>query len=429
MKKVLILAYDFPPYNSVGAQRPYSWYKYFKKHGLYPIVVARQWNDNIQGHADYVKASPKTKNIITTNEYGKEILIPYQPGKRDRLIIKHGMNKYKFLRRFYSFVYSYLRFTSLSFDNTANYFTTANKVIKEEKPVAILTTGEPFILFRYAAMLSKRHKIPWIPDYRDGWTTDRTRLKKGISNILRWYYRVLEKKYLKKALFCSFATTDLMENHANVFNTKGEVIYNGYNELPEVTETNPSNDFFKIGYSGKVLFFQPIEVFLDGFRKFIKQINNKKIKLTIYGGEFYKDAKQRVLSYAPDLKEHISFTPRMQQQELYNALYKEHIGLLLASKNRPAIPVKFFDYLLMQKPVIMVKDDKNEMSKIMTETNAGVVCNTSDDICTQLLKYYNCYKNGDELVSKPLHVEQYSREYQAGKLAKKVLEYLNSYAG
>ncbi|MDA3780596.1 MAG: hypothetical protein PF487_10325 [Bacteroidales bacterium] len=28
MKKVLILAYDFPPYVSVGGLRPYSWYKY-----------------------------------------------------------------------------------------------------------------------------------------------------------------------------------------------------------------------------------------------------------------------------------------------------------------------------------------------------------------------------------------------------------------
>ncbi len=34
MKKVLILAYDFPPYVSVGGLRPYSWYKYFKEFGL-----------------------------------------------------------------------------------------------------------------------------------------------------------------------------------------------------------------------------------------------------------------------------------------------------------------------------------------------------------------------------------------------------------
>jgi len=29
-KKVLILAYDFPPYVSVGGMRPYNWYRYLK---------------------------------------------------------------------------------------------------------------------------------------------------------------------------------------------------------------------------------------------------------------------------------------------------------------------------------------------------------------------------------------------------------------
>ena len=34
MKKLLILAYDFPPYISVGVLRPYLWYKYMKEYGV-----------------------------------------------------------------------------------------------------------------------------------------------------------------------------------------------------------------------------------------------------------------------------------------------------------------------------------------------------------------------------------------------------------
>jgi hypothetical protein len=43
MKKVLILAYDFPPYVSVGGLRPHAWYNYLKEFGVEPIVVTRQW--------------------------------------------------------------------------------------------------------------------------------------------------------------------------------------------------------------------------------------------------------------------------------------------------------------------------------------------------------------------------------------------------
>ena len=56
MKKVLILAYDFPPYVSVGGLRPYSWYKYFKEFGLYPVIVTRQWDNQYGNHLDYIAA-------------------------------------------------------------------------------------------------------------------------------------------------------------------------------------------------------------------------------------------------------------------------------------------------------------------------------------------------------------------------------------
>ena len=41
--KVLILCNDFPPINSIGAERPYSWYKYFHEFDLNPIVITKNW--------------------------------------------------------------------------------------------------------------------------------------------------------------------------------------------------------------------------------------------------------------------------------------------------------------------------------------------------------------------------------------------------
>ena len=45
MKKVLILAYDFPPYVSVGGMRPYNWYRYLKEFDVEPVVITRQWEN------------------------------------------------------------------------------------------------------------------------------------------------------------------------------------------------------------------------------------------------------------------------------------------------------------------------------------------------------------------------------------------------
>ena len=41
--KVLILCNDFPPVNSIGADRPYSWYNYFREFNIYPVIITKNW--------------------------------------------------------------------------------------------------------------------------------------------------------------------------------------------------------------------------------------------------------------------------------------------------------------------------------------------------------------------------------------------------
>ena len=55
-KRVLILAYDFPPYVSVGGLRPYAWYKYLRECGVYPVVITRQWANRYGNALDYIAA-------------------------------------------------------------------------------------------------------------------------------------------------------------------------------------------------------------------------------------------------------------------------------------------------------------------------------------------------------------------------------------
>jgi glycosyltransferase involved in cell wall biosynthesis len=414
MIKILILAFDFPPYTSVGAQRPYSWYKYFKEFDIYPIVITRHQNEQIQNPIDFIRPSKEKDTVIHKTDNGTIIKIPYKPDLKDRMILKYGF-RFGILRKLITFLLSFLRFLSLKFDNTSAYYHEAKKWIETNNCDVIIATGEPFILFRYAYLLSKRFKIPWIADYRDGWTTDRTRLRNGLNNVLRKFYQLFERKYLKKALFCSFASKDFSEQHKKIYpHSKNVVIYNGY--IPhEYKKTVKSTDVFQIGYSGKVLFFQPIELFLDGLNMFIKNNPHKKIELIIYGGEFFQEAKNRILKHAPELQNIIRFTKRMKQDELYSNLYSNDIGLVLADKSRPAIPVKLFDYIYLKKNVIMLKDDDNEVAEIVRNLGLGIICNNANEVEKAITHYINI--TDEKKIIKEEKSQFYSRENQAKLLA------------
>ncbi len=99
MKKVLILAYDFPPFISVGGLRPYNWYKYLHEFDIEPIVVTRNWNDEYTGEIDYITASKTTTVVVEQNEYGKIVKAPYFPNFPNRLLLKYGENKFKLVRK------------------------------------------------------------------------------------------------------------------------------------------------------------------------------------------------------------------------------------------------------------------------------------------------------------------------------------------
>lgn len=91
MKKALILAYDFPPYNSIGGQRPNAWLKYFNEFGIYPIVVTRHWDLPIAKPEDCYLPSVNRSVEEEEADSGTIIRVPFNPNVRDKLIFKTGM--------------------------------------------------------------------------------------------------------------------------------------------------------------------------------------------------------------------------------------------------------------------------------------------------------------------------------------------------
>ena len=190
MKKVLILAYDFPPYVSVGGLRPYAWYNYLKEFGVEPIVVTRQWGNAHGNHLDYISAGSSKQTIVEVSEHGTIIRSPYKPNFANRLLLKHGDHRYRFLRKSISAYYEFAQFL-LPIGPKIELYKAAKHYLKNNQVDAIIATGDPFVLFGYASKLSKAFNIPWIADYRDPWSHNEEAQKTMIQKTWNTY---MEKK-------------------------------------------------------------------------------------------------------------------------------------------------------------------------------------------------------------------------------------------
>src|SRR5436853_3342423 len=92
------------------------------------------------------------------------------------------------------------------FDKNRGMYSAASHYLKQHKVDYVIATGEPFILFKYAHLLSKKFRVPWIPDFRDGWAVNHvTAQRKGIAiHLLRTWEFIFEKKYISS---CKFMVT------------------------------------------------------------------------------------------------------------------------------------------------------------------------------------------------------------------------------
>jgi hypothetical protein len=159
MKSVLILANDFPPANSPGAQRAYSFFKYLKRHGYAPIVVTRHWS--AEQVTTESKHSPSKERAVTVEhgECGTVYRVPFDGDVRDKLVTRFGLGRLVALRKLVTALITVAKFKFMSADNLGGLYRQALKICREGKVDFIIASGEPFVLFRHAALISKQTEI------------------------------------------------------------------------------------------------------------------------------------------------------------------------------------------------------------------------------------------------------------------------------
>lgn len=422
MRKVLILCYDFPPLTTVAAQRPWSWYEHLYTHGYKPVVICRQWQENMVNQQDKFKLSElEEKHVVLEN---KEVhkLLP-SPSKRNAIIEKHGMNRRVFERKLFTFYHRIVSNYTIKKSEYAFMLKYSEEYLKINKADLILATGSPFDLFRIAGYLSEKFNIPWIADYRDEW-----KFNNSFSD-LNWFNRLIfrylsvnERKSLSGAACFTTVSPPLINRISKGIGKKGFLVRNGLdiNDLP--TNTSKNNSEFKISYSGTIYNSGYIDLFISGFLDFLKEINDEKsqIKLQFIGIELnFTKGTEKFLKLIKTLPVQVDFLNPMPHKEVLKILAESHICLNLVPGNiaNGIYTVKLYDYLALKKPVLNIESEKPvEKHEFFDYTKD---CHTVIQIKNALLSFYTDWKNGEALVNKVPDgvLMEFDRKYQCAKLA------------
>jgi hypothetical protein len=435
MKKVLILAYDFPPYVSVGGLRPYNWYRYLKEFDIEPIVVTRQWSNTYGNYLDYIAPSDNKSEVVESTEFGEIIRAPYNPNLANRIMLRHGENKWHVLRRGISAFYEFSQFLFPIGPKVEVYFAARN-YLRNNKVDAIIATGDPFILFQYAKQLSEEFKTPWIADYRDPWTTNKTNFISKYIKPWNWFF---ERNIVRKAR--AITTVDAVfkrQIQEIIGSTHVHLFPNGYDPeaMQQIDSIQQGSELLRIAFVGTIYPWHPLEAFLSTVQSFLKQDGSRKLEVNFYGINNPLALTELIEEQFPSLGAYISITPRISNDILLPLLAKNNLMLLF---NYYAYTgTKIYDYLGIKRKIILCFTDEPEaillknryynidekpedniqiQAEILQQTNAGIAIKNKQHLLDVLEASYTEFSENGTIQCNSFKTEQFSRKIQVEKLA------------
>lgn len=156
-QRALILAYFFPPLGGGGVQRTLKFVKYLPEHGVAPIVLTTGFAWSPIRDASLVAEIPQAARVIRAPE------VPLQ-------IAKWGLHGALRRARLPTRPASYIGWP----DEAAGWIPGATwhalRAVRRYRPHVIYSTSSPFSAHVVALLVNRLTGLPWVADFRDGWT-------------------------------------------------------------------------------------------------------------------------------------------------------------------------------------------------------------------------------------------------------------------
>jgi hypothetical protein len=421
--KALIICHDFPPLNSIGAQRPYHWFKYLKKFGIEPTVITKDWPQQAATVSEVFYYAQKSENRIEELPEGKIIRVPIKHILPERMIIRYGINKYVVIRKMLTFLYRTFAHVSFYFDRNQLIYKAASEELQKERYDIIITTGEPWIVFKYAYLLKKKFGVKWITDYRDGWFINQNHTKRTgfFHQLMRHYEYYFESKYISIANLVITVDPYMAEKLNKLFKKPVKVIYNGFEKFMELPALEKSITL-NLVHTGTLKNTQDVEFLLRSIQTLYKEGRIKKgdLKIIFLGLEYEQTQLLRVINFDLQLKPYLETTPRLPKEKALEINLMADYGITFSDPNWTAIYAKTYDYVATQTPILVIPADNGLLDNFVKELHFGLSFKTEEELRNFICKALDNKKQGIGFSKNDINKEKalfYTRENQTKELA------------
>ena len=422
MKKVLVIAYYFPPLGGAGVQRTLRFVKYLSEFGWMPTIVT------VKDNKYYVKDESLLNNIPS------EVEIISIPGF-EFLNYYYRLKKYK-LHKISSFLDKITAIPDRQIFWCVNVRKNLPKMIDIKSFDLIYATYGPGSNLLAGLWFKKKYHLPFVIDFRDDWS-NHPQIKGNMwLRIKQPIFRKFEQECVNSSEKTICLNEKMKQNfimkYPNKDKSKFVTISNGYDQndfikIKKMQNTVFPTEKFNIVYSGSFYGFQNPKKFIKAIKTLIKEKPSYLAGLQIHfiGNVQTKEVKKYMKEES--LKTIIKLVPYMHHDKLLQYLHCADLLLLIIGESPGAEVIytgKLFEYIAINKPILAIVPPNGAAAEVIDRTNSGFVVDHSSiqDIQKMIEFLYQQWKR------KEIDVKQNTElvmEYSASNTCKKLADVFN----
>jgi len=423
-KKVLIVAYYWPPAGGPGVQRWLKFVKYLPEFDIVPTVIIPE-NPAYPIVDEDLKAGIGTATTIVQLPIREPLRWASTLSRKQSQNIASGLipdeNKQSFLQK------AMLYIRGNFFIPDARIFWVRPTVrylesyIEEHQFDTIITTGPPHSVHLIGLNLKKKfkNKLRWLADFRDPWTTISYHGKLRMGKRAQAKHKELEHKVLTTADEIIVTSPATQKDFITLTAKPVHLITNGYDDRAEAVVQNDASTF-TIAHIGSLLSDRNPRVLWEVLRNCIDDDPDFKISFKLLlAGRVSKDALDTISNYALD--DHLDFKGYVSHREAQELQAKATILLLIEADDdsgKSIIAGKVYEYLSASKPILAIGPKDGDVGTIIRKTETGTYAHYDQYnlVKTEILKQFEAFKNGDSAYT-PNNIAAFHRKSLTKNLA------------
>lgn len=439
MRKVLIIAYYFPPLGWSGVQRTLKFVKYLRNFDWEPIVVTVGKTKFSILDESLNEEIPTDINVIRIDDVVlKDVTDTMKKQMKEYIDASINLISDEDLKQIYEKEiekkFSELRDLLLIPDGNAIWANNVIKIIKNKIDFneidVVYTTSAPYSAHIIGDYIKKKYNIPWIADFRDQWINN-PYIDHDKNSLSYKIEKNMEKSIVLNCDRLITVTPIITENYISTYKiekNKVTTITNGYDEedFKNINFRKQNNKFTIVHNGSFYLKINPYTV-AKVIKKLLENesVDEKKIEIILNGNNdcnIINKFKEIMGQYSSI----ITINGYLSHEESLIKSSNADLLLLICGEEESSKQVytgKVFEYLRLRKPVLSISPKGSLVEKLLDETECGINAEYNDieTIEEILLKYYNNWLKGNEIKVGAKNIEEYERK----ELTKKLVEIFN----